>query len=204
MRFITAIIFLLVSAQCFGFTVEEYYSLAPELLSGMANVYLGFYTVSTGSLIAFYLFGWNSAYFIRFIAGLFFIWMLDASMYQYQKLLHTQYEAFYRYLMSNDLCSPEEPFKTLYEKAQNLRCSPELLALPQQQRQEMVLEILYPFVGLGFSEAKVSDSAYLGQNLLALNFNNFWNGAITSITILIWFLCPPRSYFVKKGWIKES
>ena len=56
-----AIGFSIVPVIGWSFTVEEYFSLAPELLSTLANIQLSLYTVCAASFVGFYFWSKNKS-----------------------------------------------------------------------------------------------------------------------------------------------
>ncbi len=68
--FLFAILSLLFSGLAMSMTIEEYYALAPEMEAARAAISTTIYAICTGSIIAFYLFGWEAPWILRLPIGL--------------------------------------------------------------------------------------------------------------------------------------
>ena len=199
-----AIGFSIVPVICWSFTVEEYFSLAPELLSTLANIQLSLYTVCAASFVGFYFFGWNARWPLRVLGALFFLAALEGMYVNYEKTYHTILEAQYRYFLSNDLCAEEEPFRRIYEGFNAFRCSEYFTSLSKQEQTEAMYLLLKDFdlLGRGFTWANVVSEL---PGTAVFRFASWTPLGFFSVlaSLLIWLICPSKEYCLRKGWIRE-
>ena len=185
----------------FALTTEEYLGFMPELMATQSNTWLAIYTMSTGSLIAFYFFGWDANWFVRIFGGLFILGFVNQSLIQNKKAYHTEMEAYVLFLQKNDICDESTPTYKLFSafNRQNI-CSASFTA---EQRIDMTITAL--------KEANLIGSGVFYTNLerKGTGFDLLMTGNIGApfvvwSSILIWFLVPSRAFFIRRGWIKES
>ena len=185
----------------FALTTEEYLGLMPELLATQSNTWLAIYTMCTGSLIAFYFFGWDANWLVRIFGGLFILGFVDTSLIQNQKAYHTELESLVLYLQHNDICDESTATHKLYAAFDNLNlCSANLTA---EQRIDIAITSMKEanVIGSGVFYAN-SEPNWTGFDLLMTG--NLGAPFVVWSSILIWFLVPSRAFFIRRGWIKES
>ena len=210
--FFFALSLIVLPMQGAAMTTMEYYALAPELINAINNSWALIYTVSTGSFIAFYLFGWSANWVVRIFGFVVFYVFLDQAIFGLVKGVNTAYEAKLLLIASTNICSLDEAVRYIYEYAPlSGYCSGENAQfgyLPASH--EMYPQIVKAFaetyadlglIGVGHSMASPADFS-IGNQIQFL----FWrpaNGLVVSLSILIWIILPSKQFFRKKGWINE-
>ena len=210
------ILILAFSLPVFGFTTTEYFSLAPELVSAMNTSWVMIYTICTGSFVSFYFFGWSSNWIIRVCGGLLFLSFINGAIGALAIVYNTWFESLILYLASTNVCDPKEVAEILYATFDTgIWCNSELaqidfagLEVGSSEYKNILRSVAQSFYengaagyGLSFS---VQGSAIPFSNIGIMLSGSLLNGLASIAAVLIWFICPPRSYFVKRGWIKES
>ena len=193
-------------------STAEYYALAPELVNAINNSWALIYTVSTGSFIAFYLFGWSANWVVRILGFVVFYVFLDETIFGLIKGINTAFEAQLLLIASTNICSPEEAVRYIYEYAPlSAYCSgerAELGYLPVSH--EMYPQVVKAFaesyadlglIGAGHSMASPPDFS-IGNQIQFL-FGRPANGLVVSLSLLIWLIVPSKQFFIKKGWLNE-
>ena len=183
-----------------GLTAEEYLSLAPELMATQSNTWLAIYTMCTGSLIAFYFFGWDSNWAVRIVGGIFVLGFVNQSLVQNEKTYHTEWESYILFLHENDICASETGLKYLHSAFDEDFCSEEM---DHDQRVEILTNGLknHGIIGSGWMKVDLGNSNTNGFELLLTG--PLLSTFVVCFSFLIWFLLPSRRFFIKRGWIRE-
>ena len=185
----------------FALTTEEFLGLMPELMATQSNTWLAIYTMCTGSLIAFYFFGWDANWLVRIFGGLFILGFVNQALIENEKAIHTQLEASVLYFQQNDPCDESTATYKLYAAFDNQSfCA----ANPTtEQRIDTYITFLKEanVIGSGVLLG-ISGPNWSGFDLLMTGSPG--NPPVVWCSIPIWFLVPPRKFFLSRGWIKES
>ena len=208
--FLFAMLSLLFSGLAMSMTIEEYYALAPEMEAARAAISTTIYAICTGSVIAFYLFGWEAPWILRLPIGLVFLLFLNQHATALTASWNTSWEAFYLMWANNDVCS-DPTLGPIYEFTNF--CAPQAdgtVTAISEMKPEEAWQAKRSFIaalkewnlfGQGFSRtAEVNLNPFSGLRILLIS-------PTTTIPIFIsvgvWFLLPSRSFFVRRGWLND-
>jgi hypothetical protein len=208
-----ALSLVVIPTQGSALTTAEYYALAPELVNTINNSWALIYTVSTGSFVAFYLFGWSANWVVRILGFVVFLVFLDEAIFGLVKGINTTFEAQLLLIASTNICSPEEAIRYVYEYAPlSVFCSTEqtewgqLAVSDEQYSQGMeVLAESYADLGLiGVGHSMASPASFTIGNHILFLFARPANGLVCILSVLIWIIVPSKQFFRKKGWLDEA
>jgi len=201
---------LLSPVAAFALTASDYYALAPELETSLIGAYGLMYTICTGSILAFYFFGWNASWPLRFLMGFLVMSLLNNSAVLINRVVGTNYEAFILLYADNDLCDPATGLYLIYRDS--IWCDePRDLEMPKGiELKTMVSEVLREdgAIGKGFSTATSAERGW--RDRIDIFSGLLWVSDAPNIilpyffALFIWFFCPSRSFFERKGWIREQ
>mgnify|MGYP001161361619 CR=1 FL=1 len=207
-----ALSLVVIPMQGSALTTAEYYALAPELVNTINNSWALIYTVSTGSFVAFYLFGWSAHWMIRIIGLVVFLVFLDEAVSGLASGVNTAFEAQLLLLTSTNVCSPEEAVSYIYKYAPlSSYC-----AGIADWEQLAVSDPAYHLVVKGIAEA-YADLGLIGEGhsmASQVNFTIgnhiqflFWrpaNGIVCLLSVLVWVIVPSKQFFISRGWLSEN
>ena len=186
---------LLSPVAAFALTAGDYYALAPEFEASLVGAYGLMYTICTGSILAFYFFGWNASWPLRFLIGILVMSLLNNSAVSINRIWNTNYEAFLLLYADNDLCDPETGLFLIYRDS--IWCDETRdLEMPKAiELKTMVSEVLREdgVIGKGFSTATSAERSWIDM-IDIFSGLSFLVGAPNVIlpylsALFIWFFC---------------
>ena len=198
--------------QVSALTTAEYFALAPELVNTINNSWALIYTVSTGSFVAFYLFGWSANWMIRVFGLIVFLVFLDEAVSGLASGVNTAFETQLLLLASTNVCSPEEAVSYIYKYAPlssycNGLAGWEQLAVSDEAYHLLVKGIAETLADLGLIGQGHSMASQvnltIGNHIQFL----FWrpaNGIVCLLSVLVWVIVPSKQFFIRKGWLSEN
>ena len=183
----------------FALSTSEYYALAPELASAINTAWALTYTVSTGSLIAFYYVGWSAPYLARLAGFLLFLTFISGTLLNLRTAVHTWFESQFLFFSSENICSADRPIDILYRSFDHWVC---IRDWSKQEEIELAVSLLTEarIIGGGHSGAGETN---LIQNFDILSHNVF-NSVVVAFCLLVWLLAPSKAFCARRGWLKED
>ena len=199
-------ILLLVAPQIWGLTTSEFIGLLPEMLNAMNSSFLLIYTIMSASFVAFFAFGWIGNYFVRFLGGLVVIALLQGASLNLERTLATYLDMMYTWRLEVG-CESEALNQSLnrfpqgyFEESIQFNCGAPI----EGSYENMLSGIPFAVEGsLLYTERSNILSALNPFRPFLLFIARPWMFIPLFLSMGIWFFCPSKDFFRRKGWVSE-